>query len=173
MSSPAVEPAPRRTSTLVASLSSLVGAHPEALQKLYAAGQPADPAELGDAPRGYLLAFAGGGDVFLALRPLLRGLSTGVLPWRGKTFDHGGNSGQNVVLGRKLARFHAEVGASRIDGQPALVLTYDAPAHRNPWPLRDVRDELRMIGRGLAIGPAIAQVMGAPVPLFWFGLEAL
>ena len=174
MSSPAVEhePAPRRIPTQVTSLESLVGAHPEALRKIFGTGRPADPAALGEAPRGYLLAFDRGGDVFLAVRPFLRGLSTGLLPWRGKTFDHGGNSGQNVLLGKKLLRFQAEVGPSELDGLPALILTYHAPAHQNPWPFRLVRDELRMAGPGIALGPAIVPVMGAPVPLLWFGLAA-
>ena len=170
-STPATQGA-HRVLTQVSSLRSLVGAHPDALRKLFASGRPADPAELGDAPQGYLLAMARGGDVFLALRPFLRGLAAGVLPWQGKTFDHGGNSGQNVVLGRRLLRFQAEVGPSQIDGLPALVLTYDAPAHENPWPLRLIRDELRAVGPGVAIGPAVAPLGGAPLPLLWFGLEA-
>lgn len=162
----------RAASPVTTSLASLVGAHPSALRRLFEGGVPADPAELGEAPKGYLLAFARGGDVFLAIRPLYRGLAAGVLPWRGKTFDHGGNSGQNVVFGRRVTRFQAEVGPSQLDGRPALLLTYDAPAHGNPWPVRAIRDELRAIGPGVAIGPALAPVGGAPVPLLWFGLEA-
>ncbi len=166
------ESSPRRVVTPVTSLASLVGGHPDALRRIYGAGRATDPAELGDAPHGTLLGFARGGEVFLALRPLLRA-GAGVLPWQGKTFDHGGNSGQNVVLGRRLLRFQAEGGASLLDGRPALILTYDAPAHENPWPLRALRDELRTVGPGVAIGPAILPASaGAPVTLFWFGLEA-
>jgi hypothetical protein len=165
------EPHPRRVVTQVESLSALVGAHPDALRKIFGAGRATDPAELGDAPRGSLLAFAAGADVFLAFRPLLRALASGVLPWRGKTFDHGGNSGQNVVFGRRVSRFHAEVGPSHVDGRPALVLTYDLPAHGNPWPLRAVRDELRTVAPGIAVGPAIF-TQGLSATLLWFGLEA-
>src|SRR5215468_273175 len=147
------------------SLRSLVGAHPDALRRIFGGGRPTDPAEFGDAPRGLLLSFARGRDVFLALRPLARALASGVLPWEGMTFDHGGNSGQNVVFGKKLLRFQAEVGPSALDGLPALVLRYDAPAHENPWPFRAVRDELRTIGQGVAIGPAMAPMGGAPAPL--------
>lgn len=163
--------AARRPVTPIASLDSLVGAHPDTLLELFSAGLPTDPAELGDAPRGRLLAFARGADVFLAFRPLLRALATGVMPWRGKTFDHGGNSGQNVLVNRRAFRFQAEVAPSQIDSRPALALTYDAPAHGNPWPVRAIRDELRTVGPGVAIGPAFYVAPHAPVALFWFGLE--
>jgi hypothetical protein len=169
------EPSPRRVYPQVSSLDSLVGGHPDALAKIFGAGRPVDPTELGDAPRGRLLALAHGGDVFLALRPILRGLASGasaLMPWEGKTFDHGGNSGQNVVLGRKLLRFRAEVAASLLDGAPALRLTYDAPAYGNPWPATAVQDELRSVGKGIAIGPAIFVGAGAPITLLWFGLES-
>ncbi|MFT3768744.1 MAG: hypothetical protein QM820_25135 [Minicystis sp.] len=128
-----------------------------------------DPAELGDAPRGRLLALVPGADLFLLTRPVFRALASDLFPWRGKSFDHGGNSGQNVVLGRRLFRFHAEVAASVIDGRSSLVLDYGA--HDNAWPIRALRDELRTVGSGVAIGPAIFTGAGASRPLFWFGLE--
>jgi hypothetical protein len=162
----------RRLVTPVASLSTLVGAHPDALRKIFGAARPTDPAELGDTPRGLLLALSQGTGVFLLQRPIVRALAGGLLPWEGKTFDHGGNSGQNVVLGRRAFRFHAEVGPSRIDGRPALVLTYDGEAHGNPWPLRAIVDELRTAGEGLAIGPAFFVGRGGATELLWFGLEA-
>jgi hypothetical protein len=162
----------RRIVTQVESLSALVGAHPDALQKIYGAARPTDPAELGPDPRGRLLALTPASEVFLAVRPLVRALASDLFPWRGKVFDHGGNSGQNVVLGRKVVRFRAEVAPSEIDGRPALVLTYDAPAHGNPWPLRAIRDELRTVGKGIAIGPALFTRGGTSTTLLWFGLEA-
>jgi hypothetical protein len=165
------EPSPRRIVTQVSSLDSLVGAHPDALRKIFGAGRPTDPTELGDAPRGRLLAFAHGADVFLVLRPILRALATGILPWQGKTFDHGGNSGQNVVFGKKVVRFHAEASASELDGRPALRLSYDAPSYKNPWPIRIVEDELRTVGKGIAIGPGLVRVGGGKLPILWFGLE--
>jgi hypothetical protein len=170
MTSSSVEPDARARAAFapISSLRSLIGAHPDALARLFASARPADPADLGEAPRGYLLAPARGGDVFLALRPFLRVLAAGVLPWRGKTFDHGGNSGQNVVLGKRVLRFQAEVGPSRLDARPALVLSYDLPAHGNPWPVRALRDELRSVGPGVAIGPVLAGTGSAP--LVWFGL---
>jgi hypothetical protein len=173
----------RRVVTQVESLSALVGAHPDALAAIYRAARATDPADLGESPRGRLLALAKGADVYLALRPFVRALATDMLPWRGKTFDHGGNSGQNVVFGRKAFRFRAEVGPSLLDGKPALVLSYDSPAHGNPWPLRAVVDELRTVAKGVAMGPAMFTGSGAPLTasaaprlapttVLWFGLEA-
>jgi hypothetical protein len=162
----------KRSLPRIDSLDSLVGGHPEALGMLFANGSPTDPGELGDAPRGRLLALVPGAELYMATRPLMRALATDLLPWRGKVFDHGGNSGQNVVLGRKMFRFQAEVGPSVIDQRPALVLTYDAEAYGNPWMVRVIRDELRTVGPGIAMGPAIlTRRAGAPRPLFWFGLE--
>src|SRR4051794_16572458 len=82
----------RRAVSQVSSLSALVGAHHDALNAFFRGGRPADPAELGDAPRGRLLTVAPGGDLFLATRLLVRTLASDLLPWKGKTFDHGGNS---------------------------------------------------------------------------------
>src|SRR5262245_54895909 len=125
MTSPAVEAPARRISTQVTSLDTLVGAHPDALRQTYGDARAARPAELGDGTGGRLLTLAQGTDCSLALRPLMRAVfGSELFPWRGKAFDHGGNSGQNVVLGRRGFRFHAEVEGSQLDGRPALVLTY-------------------------------------------------
>lgn len=162
----------RRPAVAVTSLRPLVGAHPEALRAIYGKGVATDPAELGAAPRGRVLAFEGGADVFLLFRPLLRALDKGLSPWRGKVFDHGGNAGQNVVFGGKMARFRTEVGPSEVDGQPTLKLLYDSEAFKNPWPLKTVHDELRTVGPGVALGPAYVTMGGRPVCVLWFGLEA-
>lgn len=173
MTSPAAEQASggRRLVTPIESLSVLVGAHPDALLEIYGQARATDPAELGDAPRGRLLAAVPGADLFLLTRPIFRGLATDLLPWRGKVFDHGGNSGQNVVFGQRMLRFSAEVGPSVIDGRPALILDYGVAAYHNPWPVRALRDELRTVGEGIAIGPAVLTGVGEARPLFWFGLE--
>lgn len=162
---------PRRRVMAVESLRSLVGAHPEALRGLYGAGHPTDPGELGDAPEGRLLALESGTSFFLALRPVVHALAGDLLPWKGKAFDHGGNGGSNVLFGRRVIRFRTESTASLLDGRPTLVLRYDEPAFRNPWPIRTIVDELRTVGTGIAIGPAFLPVAGVPRLLFWFGLE--
>jgi hypothetical protein len=176
---PAVAPAgrpataPARQPTLrVAGLDELIGGHPEALRALYLGGKLADPAELGHAPRGRLLALEPAREIHFLVRPVVQGLGAGLLPWQGKSFDADG-TGANLVMGRPTARFTFETGPSDVDGGPTLVLRYDDPAHRNRWPLRNVRDELRTIGDGLAIGPALfaASASGARKVIVWFGLE--
>jgi len=153
------------------SLDELVGAHPDALRKMYRNGRPADPAELGDHPRGRILAIEAAGDLFLMIRPIVRALATDAFPWKGKVFDHGGNAGQNVVLGKPMLRFRTELGPSEVDGKPTLVLLYDSDAFKNPWPVRAIRDELRSIGPRIAIGPAyITLPSGGRRCLLWFGL---
>jgi hypothetical protein len=159
----------KRSATPVSSLSTLVGAHPDALRQMYEDGHVADPGELGDAPRGRLLALEPGSELFLLTRPVVRALGKDLLPWRGKTFDHGGNSGQNVVLGKRVFRFRTEVGPSEVDGQPTLVLRYDGG--KNPWPVSAIVDELRGIGEGIAIGPAYLAAGGKKRLLLWWGLE--
>jgi hypothetical protein len=165
------EPRVGRISTNVHALSELVGAHPDALRTIYGEGRPADPLELGAAPRGRVLALAPGSGVYMLTRPLLRALASDVFPWRGKVFDHGGNSGRDVVFGKPVFRFHAEVAASEIDGKSTLVLRYVDPAFKNPWPVRAVVDELRSIGDGVALGNAFLEIGGSKRLLLWWGLE--
>jgi hypothetical protein len=155
----------------VTSLDELAGAHPDSLRALYAAGRATDPAELGDAPRGLFLAFQPARELNALVRPLLKALADGALPWKGKVFEADG-TGKNVVWGGRVVPFAYEKGPSSIDGAEALVLRYDRPEHRNPWPVRNVRDELRTIADGIAIGPALfaPTAGGEQKVLLWFGL---
>jgi hypothetical protein len=163
-SAPKPKKGPRRVTTAAHSLDSLVGSHPDALAALYAGAPAADPAELGEAPAGRILALQPLAPVFLLSRPLLDLLRSGAFPWKGKTFDHGGNSGQNRFFGARAVRFRAEVAPSLLDAEPTLVLTYSA---KNPWPIAAIRDELRTVADGLAIGP----VFFHDRLVAWFGLE--
>lgn len=139
-----------RIVTTVRHASELVGAHPGALAAIFASGTATDPEDLGDAPRGTLIAIPATVSAHLLLRPVVRALSRGPgTLWQGLAFDHGGNAGKNRLLGRDALRFRAEHAASRLDGDAALVLTYE----RAPWPVKKLRDELRTIAPGLAIGP--------------------
>lgn len=152
------------------SLSELVSAHPAALRALYATGSPTQPAELGPHPRGRLLSLSGD-PVFLLLRPLVRALASDGFPWKGKVFHPESSSGENIVLGKPIARFHTEVGKSEIDGAPTLLLRYGEPSFNNPWPVRAIVDELRTISNGIAIGPAFLSNKGIRHCILWFGLE--
>jgi hypothetical protein len=167
----------RRVYPRASSLAALSGAHPDALRALYSGGRATDPAELGDAPRGDILALGGATELFLVTRSLVRLVS--LFPWEGKAFDHGGNSGKNLLLGRQLVRFHAEIAASALDSKPTLVLSYDVADHKNPWPIRALTDELRTVGDGIAVGPVLfhggrgsaSAGSASPRLLLWFGLE--
>lgn len=164
--------APRkRTFTTIGSLDDLVGAHPASLRQLYSAAEPADPDELGEAPRGRLLTIEPGSAYFLLTRPLVRLLAGPALPWKGKVFDHGGSSGQNVIFGKRACRFHTEIAPSVIDGGPTLALSYADEGFHNPWPLRHVVDELRSVGEGFAIGPVYVNVGARRKVLLWMGLQ--
>ncbi len=161
----------RRVVTHVTSLSELVGGHPDALASIYSAGKPCVASDLGDAPEGQLLAITFGTGAFMGLRPIVRAIAA-VSPWKGKTFDHGGNGGTNVVLGKKTLRFHAEVGPSALDGKPTLILRYDQEAFGNPRPFRSMVGELRSIAPGLAVGPLLYPGKGgALVPVLYYGLQ--
>lgn len=149
----------------VRGLDELVGGHPDALQSLFAGGVATDPAELGFAPRGRLLALAQAREVNALARPILRALA-GPLPWRGKVF-HADRSGANVVGGLNVAPFRYENAGSDVDGGEALVLRYDD----QPWPLRAIHDELRTVADGVAIGPIVLEAGGSRRVIGWFGLE--
>ena len=153
----------------VEDITDLVGAHPGAVASFFEHAPPTDPDERGSAPQGLLLTFAGVEPVYFALRPLLRGLSRGTsVVWQGITFDHGGNGGTNRFFGNRsfgkgTMRFRAERGDSKLDGRPALVLTYE----KSPWPISKVRDELRTIGPQIAV---CASFSGDDL-VGWFGFS--
>ena len=154
-----------RIPTHVASLEELLGAHPDAIESLFLRSDPADPADLGEAPRGLVLAVSGFAPVHLATRGVVRFAAQRLVPWSGVVFDHGGCAGANRVFGREVARFRAERAASLLDGGAALILSYDAESKL----LAGLRDELRRIGPGIALGATFVRGQLAG----WFGLTKL
>lgn len=163
----ASSPRGRTSLPTTAALEDMVGAHPEALRSLFARGVAADPFELGDAPRGRLLALEPLATVHLAVRPVVRALARTSL-WSGIGFDHGGNAGFNRILGGQLMRFRTAVEPGELDGRPALVLSYERAA----WPVSALRDELRAVGPGVALGAFFLRAGARRHLLGWFGLEA-
>lgn len=153
------------TRSYVTSLDELLGAHPDTLRTLFAGGQATDPHDLGEAPRGRLLASEQARDVNALARPIVQALAK-PLPWRGKVLRADG-TGANVIFGREVAAFSFRTEASALDGEPALVLSYAS----QPWPLRAIHDELRTVADGIAIGPIVARTPAGPVVIGWFGLE--
>lgn len=156
-----------RTFATVKSLESLVGAHPDALREIYASGKPADPTTFEGLLPGRLLSVESLSltKVFLLARPVVR-LTSRVLPWEGKRFESGGTFGSDVMFGRDTLRFRCEIGDSKVDGEPTLMMPYEGLG--NPWPFTGGWDELRKVGDGVAIGPGFYTASGVDV---WYGLE--
>jgi hypothetical protein len=79
-------------------------------------------------------------------------------PWAGKSFqswaeDRGSGINRVQLLGERLwFHFETRIDRSVVDGRPCIVLDYDHA--ENPWPVRQVRDELREVAPGLWLGPA-------------------
>jgi cholesterol oxidase len=99
------------------------------------------------------------------LRPLRHAAPVGLavigLPrWEGKRFD--GSVGTNLVRRRAGAveerlPMTLGIGESWADGRPAAVVSYASEAPR-PW--RWVRDEIRLLGPGSAVGLTFTDVPG-------------
>jgi hypothetical protein len=98
--------------------------------------------------------------------------------WDGKTFSARSEeegSGINRIripgaLGRQdLFPFHTSFGASALDGDPTLILDYDLPQNP-PW-IRKIHDEIREVGPGLFLGPAMWKSASGATTLLWFALD--
>ncbi len=161
------------TTTRVKTLGELAGAHPDALRAIYRAGKATNPEELGRSPSGLFLAVEPTREVHFLVKPILAAVSNSIMPWRGKVFSSDG-TGKNIVFGGERIAFAFERGISDIDGGETLVIRYDHPEHKNVWPVRNIRDELRTVAKGVAIGPALfsAKAFGERKVLLWFGLTA-
>lgn len=163
---PTAAPRNTRVVTPVGTIDELVGGHPESIRKIFSRGEATDPAELGDTPHGRLLALEPLGGIHLLARPIVRALGRSSF-WAGVGFDHGGNAGFNRWLGAKAHRFRTAVESSELDGRPALVLKYE----RNAWPVSTLRDELRTVRPGMALGPFYVQAGGRYHLIGWMGLQ--
>jgi cholesterol oxidase len=94
-----------------------------------------------------------------------RGLGLLGLPrWFGKRFEAtaAGVHGVNLLHDDGGLRAHlemrADIEASRLDGAPALVVTYEQDA---PLPWRHIRDEFRTLEDGTLLGMTVLDVPGA------------
>lgn len=153
----------KRVIAKVRSLDVLVGGHPDALADIYGGGEPLDPTALGPA-RGRLLAVEPLAEAYMLTKPLVQ-LASRIGPWRGKRFERGGTAGKDMLFNLQAFRFRCEVGASAIDGEDTLRLSYDGLG--NPWPVKHTSCELRRVGDTVAIGPAWL----GPRLWFWWGLD--
>jgi hypothetical protein len=93
-------------------------------------------------------------------------------PWAGKSFaaesDDAGNGINRIRLGagRRWFPFQTRIEPSAVDGAPCIFLDYDLDL--NPRPIRMIRDELREVGPGLFLGPAMLDTGRSPARLVLF-----
>ncbi len=158
--------------TRVTHLDDLLGGHPGALRAIYEGGRACTPEELVGSWWGRFLALEAARDVATLMRPIFQVLRGGGPLWQGKTF-FADATGINRMVGQRLVRLSVEAALSELDGAPTVAFRYDLPEHRNPWPIRNIRDELRMVGDGIALGPAMfsATAGGRRDVIAWFGLQ--
>lgn len=142
------------------------------LQRLYEnATVPRLDAIRGDL-RGRMLAVT----VLRSAQPFLNFLARRKhFPWRGKSFrpasiDRG--EGINRVFSDrlKLFRFRTFIDRSRAGDFDAVQLDYDLG--RNPWVIRRVKDEIRMLRPGLYLGQAYFQTRKKAHLVLYFGLQS-
>jgi hypothetical protein len=123
-------------------------------------------------PRGRMLTVVG-----LGRRPIRRAVAklagAAFFPWRGKSFEADGSSGQGINRVRLLGdRFPFELrfGVSALDGLRCVILDYDVP--ENPWVIRQIHDELRELSPGLFLGPAMIKTRTEPKLALFFAIDA-
>jgi len=146
----------------------------DALGALYAKGiVPDSLSALDGSPPGRMLAIIGGagrGAIGAGVRNLA---AAKFFPWAGKSFqshDDVTGSGINRVrgLGDKYP-FKTRIEPSAIDGEPCILLDYSS--RENPFFIRAVRDELREVGPGLFLGPAMLDKKSGASTVLWFAID--
>src|SRR6185295_11038979 len=117
-----------------------------------------------DAPAGEIPVGKGSGQALMATgtfaaRPLLT--ITRLLAWQGKVFDGPSHTLRNLIspFGVKAIAADVYVDASRLDGNPCIVLDYSKTSRVAGF----VRDEIRQIAPGLYIGVVYVRSRRAPI----------
>jgi hypothetical protein len=144
----------------------------DALGRRYANGTVPRLPDLDGTPRGRMLTWVGPlgrGPAFGAVR---RFAGSSSFPWGGKSFRSGSDThGRGInrvrVLGDAFP-FETRIGPSVTDGRPCVILDYDLP--QNPWLIRQIHDELRQVGKGLYLGPAMWKGRKAPTLVLYFAI---
>ncbi len=164
----------------VRNLDDLARMDARSLADLYARGTvPQALASLDGDLVGRMLAVRGldRGAPFHAIASFARSMR---FPWAGKSFrskDSGHGTGINRIdFGHSGGRhrvfpFETRMGASVVDGHPAVILDYDLAD--NPPMIRAIHDEVREIVPGMFLGPAcMKRKGGSPTVVLWFALDA-
>jgi len=146
------------------------------LEVLYRHSSPTESLKDLDGPlMGRMLAVRGNLGGGWSMRALARLSGSRLFPWRGKTMlaevPRFGNGINRVLLGRRfdLFAFRTRIGASELDGKPAIILDYDLP--ENPAFIRLIHDEVRQLGPNLFFGPAMVRCFGKPRLVLFFALD--
>jgi hypothetical protein len=165
--------APKAADTEAHDLDSLAELSTSALGRLYARGRVTGVSPLEGRPRGRMLAVRGLDRGFVA-RALRSFSGSRSFPWGGKSFSGTGDAGAGVnrvhLGGRhQLFPFLTRVAPSVIDGAPCVALDYDLPD--NPSFIRAIHDEVRDVGAGLYLGPAMWKSAAGPAFVLWFALD--
>lgn len=134
---------------------------------------PDDLFALDGSPAGRMLAAIGPLDLGPVRSRVAKLARASFFPWAGKTFrafDPEAGEGVNrlKLIGERY-RFGLSFGPSAIDGERCVVLDYDRAD--NPWPIRQIRDELREVAPGLFLGPALATTGSEPKLVLWFAVR--
>lgn len=144
----------------------------EELGALYERGTAPRLKDLDGTPRGRMLTWVGPlghGGVQRAVRRFAR---SSVFPWGGKSFRSSGEThGRGINRVRALGDafpFETRFGPSVIDGRPCLILDYDLA--QNPWLIRQIHDELRQVGPGVYLGPAMWKMRPSPKLVLYFAI---
>lgn len=148
----------------------------EALGELYRHGWlPDSIAALDGQPQGRMLAVRGL-DRGVAGRVVASVAGWGRFPWGGKSFRaddaRRGRGINRVRLGgrHQLFPFITDEAHSMVDGGPCIRLDYDLTV--NPGVIRAIHDEVRLVGDGMFLGPAMVKRASGAVLVLWFGLDA-
>jgi len=145
----------------------------EQLGALYTMGDAPRLRDLDGAPRGRMLTWVGSLGQGRAHARLTRFARASVFPWGGKSFssesESNGRGVNRVRLVGDAFPFATRFGPSVLDGRPCLILDYDQP--ENPWAIRQIHDELREVGRGVYLGPAMWKTWPLPKLVLFFAIE--
>jgi hypothetical protein len=74
----------------------------------------------------------------------------------------------SLAAGRKVGFFRSTPGTTE-DGQPALLLDYDVP--QNPWFMRAILGELRILGPGTYLARMRWRIGERAITILYFTLQ--
>ena len=155
-------------------LDDLINRSSAELEMLYRLGMTPTLRELSGQANGRVL--AGQIPLFLTRRDGLYLLNLAWLPWKGKMFTPAGDEqgwGYNRVgfgaLETRLFRFATSIESPLLGEDDVFSLNYDIPG--NPWPIRQIRDDLKRLRVGLYLGASYARWQGQYHFVMYFALE--